>query len=211
MTGETMSDQTPIEEILHSTVSAETAPTADVPAAAAPIEQSDEGKSWTYQAVKDERTKRQALERQLSELLAERESWQERQQTNARDEFWADPEKQFQQMNDRATAAVRRASEAAAISRHGRETFDAMEKAVREAMARNDPDMHLLYDSIISSDDPASVAMNWYFSTQGNAQPATPMPKNLATARNAGGRTQSWGGPLPLQDIFDRRNARRSA
>lgn len=203
----------PLDEILPSAAPAEPEPTADVPAApesnAEPAE--DRGGNWSYRALKDERSKRQALAQRVAELEAERAQWGQQQEQTQRDQFWQDPDSEIQRLQDTTRKAVERASKAEVIAEHGRAEFAAMEKAINQAIQANDPDMYVLRDICLTSDDPHGACMAWYQQRKGGQNdqpPAQEFPSNLATARNVGGRNQPWGGPKPLQDIFDRRNAK---
>jgi len=114
--------------------------------------------------------------------------------------------------------AVRLASEARAMAKHGTETYSKMEKALQAAMDAGDPEVSVLAMQVQRASDPAAVAMAWYErrpevvrdklraefqaelqqlgwvapeGAQGVPPPAKTapvMPSNLAGARNVGTR-----------------------
>ena len=136
-----MNDETkPIDEIIGEGADAGAQPQTTE----TPQPQEREDKSWTYSALKDERSKRQALAERNAELEAQLQSHAQQQQTQS-DDIWSDPEGYIGRQVHAATTQTRlRASRAEFIAENGRAAIDVLEDAVGAAMKRGDPDMLVL-------------------------------------------------------------------
>jgi hypothetical protein len=194
----------PIDQILDSAPTPEPAvPSADVPAVQQDTSPEIQPDSWTYKAVKTEREKRQALERRLVELETERGQWQSQQRLEQENQFFNDPSQAFQTLHQSHAQTVGMARQAMAISQHGKDTYEAVQKAFDEAEKRGDPELETVAQLCAQSGDPFAVALEWYQSKQGKQ--ATAFPSNFATMRSTSARSgPAWTGPTPLTDIFDR-------
>lgn len=205
----------PIGEILQESREPDPQPAGEQSPAAPsePAESRDEQPgAWTYAALKAERTKRQAFQKRAAELEAENQALMmhniEPQQNEPAtgEDFWSNPEGHLRAVQ---TAANLRASKAELIADHGRETLQALEQGIEQAMRAGHPDLPLLRDAMLRSDNPAGVAMDWWQSQGGSVQrqqrAAPVFPSNFAGARNVGTRSgPAWQKPT-LNDIFDMR------
>jgi hypothetical protein len=216
--------ETPLESILPADSGEAPAPeTAAEPRSEAPATptapEPAEDKSWTYAALKDERAKRQAYEQRARELEArardlevQLQATREEPQQQATDgnDFWSNPESHLAGIERRANF---RASKAEFVAAHGHDMLNLLDQAVEHAMRSNHPDIPILKERMMTSDDPVGVALKWVqqsgiIEQSQQQQPAArgPVyPSNLATARNVGSRSgPAWTGPTPLDDIFER-------
>ena len=162
--------------------------------------------NWTYAALKDERSKRQALAERNAELESQLQAYTQ-QQTTPSDQLFSNPDAVLMHFHQANMGATRLASEANARVKYGQE-YEQMEAALNAAMQQGHPDLHLLREAAIQSGDPAEVVMQWYRQASGAQQQqrrGPVYPSNLAGARNVGTRSgPAWSGPTPLDDIFDR-------
>ena len=186
------------------------APPAPAPEADAAADGDNRPTAWTYAALQDERQKRKTYQHRVGELEEENKYLRLSQeqasapQPGPTDDFWTNPDAT---LNGWRASLNLRASQAEAIATHGRESYDALQSAVAEAMQRGHPDLPVLREAMLASDDPVGVAMNWWQSQGGQQSPSrgSMFPSNLAGARNVGRRAgPGWNGPTPLDDIFDR-------
>jgi hypothetical protein len=202
-----MSEEKPIDEIISD--GATPAAQSETPSPAAEVASDatapPEPQSWTYAALKDERSKRQRAQERIADLEQQLAVHQP-QQTPA-DEFWANPDVQIGRMEAVARTATLRASQAEIIAEHGRETLNEIEEAVRQAMEANHPDLPLLREAMLQSDHPVDIAARWVAQQRRTApqqRSAPAYPSNLSSVRSVGSRRgPAWTGPTPLGDIFD--------
>jgi hypothetical protein len=127
---------------------------------------------------------------------------------------------------------MERMSQRFALQRHGTETVQAAYAALEAHLGQNPRSAFADYQRIMTSPDPWGELVDWHskesalreigddpaayrarlkaelleeISGARGAHHAPLLPSNLAGARNAGTRHgPAWGGPAPLQDIFDR-------
>lgn len=196
-------------------------------------------KRYTEQVASFEQTLRDrdaSWERRFNQLL-ERITPQNQQQPQPVDWF-QDPDAALRQGLSQAVTPLEQKFSTletqivrlSAIQQHGAEKVLAFENYVKEALARQDPEMVALSAQMRASQDPMSVGLEWFekrtfdpaaerekikaellkeLNVQPQQQQQTPppavMPSNLAGARNVGTRSgPQWAGPPPLQDIFKR-------
>jgi hypothetical protein len=171
----------------------------------APAEPSEQPQTWTYAALKDERSKRQRAQERIAEL-EQQLAVQQPQQTPA-DAFWDNPDATLGRMEAAARNATLRASRAELVAEHGHEALAEVEAAVGAAMKAGHPDIPLLRDAMLASDHPVAVAVQWVADQrqqQGGAPRRQAYPSNLSSARSVAARNPAWSGPTPLNDIFAR-------
>jgi hypothetical protein len=127
---------------------------------------------------------------------------------------------------------MERMSQQFAVQNHGADAVQAAYEALEARIVENPRAAFADYQRIMGSADPWSELVNWHgkdsilreigddpaayrarlkaelmeeISGARGARRAPLLPSNLAGARNAGTRHgPAWGGPAPLQDIFDR-------
>lgn len=227
--------EAPVEEVTPEPPGEVAAPPA------APVAQNQPPHGYVpVSALIDQRLEARQEKQRVAELQRRLEEI-ERAKTQEPVDFFTDPQAALKQSLDPFESRLQsvtqnltlRASRAEAIAMHGRETFNKMEEAIGEAMEKGDPEMPMLRQQMMQSDDPAGVAMSWYqrrvvLNEVGNdpaayreriraelmaemngkpavQQPAPVMPTPLEAARNVGSRTgPTWAGPTPLGDIFKR-------
>lgn len=131
--------------------------------------------SWR---LREEREAREAAARRAEQAerqymeLQQRLAAMERQNAPKPEpvDIFADPNKFMEQqlspleqrMQSMMTTMTLRASRAESVATHGRETVNAAEKAVEEAMRASDPEVYGLRAKMLASDDPVGVAVDWY-------------------------------------------------
>jgi chorismate mutase len=144
-------------------------------AQAEPVKEEHVLPSWRAREIAEER--RAAVERAER---AEREAAQIRERLAALErqnqpkpepvDIFADPNAWAQQqlspleqrMQSLTMNLTLRASRAENVAIHGRETVNAAEKAIEEAMRTGDPEIPGLKAKMLASDDPVGVAVDWH-------------------------------------------------
>jgi prophage DNA circulation protein len=158
--------------------------------------------------LKSERGKRQRAQEELAEAKQRLAAYEEAAAPTPTDQFWSAPDEHLARVESRIMNATLRASQAELVANHGKAALDAVQEAIARAMEANHPDMPVLREAMIASNDPAGVAMDWYQQVGGQLprrQSGPVFPSNLASARNVGARRgPAWSGPMPLEDIFKR-------
>ena len=175
VTPEPQDDGQPRDE--HGRFAAKAPEEAPEPAPEAPVEAKEEHvlPSWRAREIAEER--RAAVERAER---AEREAAQFRERLAAIErqnqpkpepvDIFADPNKWAEQqlspieqrMQSLTMNLTLRASRAENVATHGRETVNAAEKAIEDAMRSGDSDIQGLRAKMLASDDPVGVAVDWY-------------------------------------------------
>ena len=211
-----MSDQKPIDEIIGEGAGAgsgvapqhESPPATSDPAGDAPAGRDQGDGSWTYNALRSERSKRQRTQEELAEVKQRLASYEEAPPQTQGEQFWSRPDETISRLERAATNSTLRASRAEHIAEHGRASYTELEAAIGEQMRAGNPDMYVLSEAMRQSDDPVAVAVAWYEHAHGRSpQPrrSTVYPSNLANARSVGARRgPAWSGPTALDDIFNR-------
>lgn len=161
---------------------ADAAPTQQQPVEQpAALQEKDEAQvpSWRLRELREQReaAENRAREfenrsRQTEERLAAlQRQWEQSQQPKPEPvDFFVNPdaamdqrltpfEARMEQLNNKL---VLRASKAEAMAEHGVAVVKEMEQAIGKAMQEQHPDMPTLSMQMRNSDDPVSVAMNWY-------------------------------------------------
>jgi hypothetical protein len=180
----------------------------------APPEREDRPGLWTFAALKDERSKRQALEAELRQLREEHDRLLRPQQPQQAapevPDMFADPAA-YHQFVERSVSSRLRDMEANLSfrlmhDRHG-EDFEHAYSAMLKLAEAGDPSV---VKWVMSTGDPGRALMHWHEQARAQRQGGPLLPSNLSGARNVGQRRgPQWGGPTPLEDIFDRRNSGR--
>ena len=127
------------------------------------------------------------------------------------DQRFAEREQSLQRAERRATLA---GSKSEFISEFGRAKYQELDAALGHWAESGDPRVAQFVQAASAHDDPVVYAaaimqqLGLWTPEQAEQQPQRPavtFPSNLAGARNVGARRgPEWGGPRPLQDIFDR-------
>jgi hypothetical protein len=131
--------------------------------------------SWRLREVNEAReaAERRALDNEARAIAFERQLAELRKQSEPKPEpvdFFADPELRIKQtlspIEERMQAMQSnfnlRASKVENIAIHGRAAIDEMEAELGKAMSSGHPELPLLRQQMMASDDPVGIAMNWY-------------------------------------------------
>ena len=226
------------------------APKEQPPEAENPAEEEKPKGQVPQQALHAERQKARAekeraddLERQLAELRGQvsvltqqRQQHEPNKEPERPKEIWDDPDGY---VASRLTPLQRQLAERTftmsmelATVRHGEETVQAAQEALKQAIQGGQENGQAWVDRLSNSPNPVGDVVNWHKNSPATREadlrarieaelrekiaaesqqttPAAPpsvMPSDLAGARNVGSRSgPAWSGPAPLNDIFDRR------
>lgn len=159
-----------VEDTPAAPVQAEVVP----PVAAQQADNAAHVPSWRLREVNDAReaAERRAQDAEARVTAFERQMAEFRQSQPKADpiDVWADPAGAFkqqltpleQQLHGLQSNMSLKVSKVMAIVQHGKPAVDEMEKALDEAVKTRHPEMSMLAQQMQNSDDPVSVAMQWY-------------------------------------------------
>lgn len=170
-----------------------------------------------WQAIKQERIKRQAYAAQNRELQEQLRSIQEERdallarETAGPAAFDDEPDPVHVQVRQ----GITRVSKEGFVSRYGDAAYRQLDSAFSRAYEAGDPEARMLVHEVFRHhNDPIAVAAHWAMGrglwAPPEQQPGSgsrqSFPSNFATARNVGARNgPAWAGQTPLGDIFNRR------
>lgn len=161
----------PKEQAAEAVPAATTEQVAQPEAAHVPswrLREVNEAREAAERRAQEHETRAQTLERQFADLQRQIAAQQKPKAEPV--EFFTDPDAAFEQrlspFEERMQAfqnkLTLRASKAENIAVHGRAVIDEMEAALGQAMNSGHPELPLLRQQMMSSDDPVGVAMQWY-------------------------------------------------
>jgi hypothetical protein len=212
----------PISEILEAGRSGEQPaapervsppPQASDPTSDASPDRTPDEKSWSYKAYKEERAKRQQFAARVRELEEENRALLTTavEREAPANGYGDDADRRALEFQHQINYRVARAE---ALATHGADTMAALVDAVGRAYESGHPDLPMVRDIAMRSDDPFGVIKTWAEQAgllqqpQAQQRRTAVMPSNFAGARNVGVRSgPAWSGPQSVSEIFGEHRA----